>query len=277
MAAIGATLPRGEMSASPHLQKYFAQRMRRSTTSLLLWAVLVSGIVLLGGSALGTLTAEHTEVTATAVAETTTSQTSGGRRSRTVEQVPALRVEFEHAGERREDVVVAGDRVVGDRFPVFVDGETGEVRLAAPTVATATWVLLAVLTLVAGLWAWISFGGVLRTARLRAFDPEAATERFALAVNRITPVKLGKSEFLHVTGVVGASSATAPEHGAGQVVRLAALVDVLPPADRIPAQLDVRLVPDNGVVTMALVRGPGEDGWWAASVVPEETAQSRRA
>ncbi|ONI80232.1 hypothetical protein ALI22I_43400 [Saccharothrix sp. ALI-22-I] len=263
------------MSVSPFLQKYFAKRLRSSVVSLLLWAVLAGFTVYLGSSVVGTLTGDRAEVTATAVEETTTSQTTGSRRNRSIDQVRALRIEFEHDGQQRRETVVADQHDVGDTFPVYVDGEA--VALEKPSVATMTWVLLAVLLIAAVVWAWIAIAGLIRTSRLRGFDPESAAERFALTVQQISPRKSNKTIFLRVTGVVSGSNAANDQFAAGRVVTLESYDNTMPPANAFPAQLEARLLPGGGVLTTALVHTLGASDWWVATVSVDNIHPAPRA
>ncbi|MCC8251228.1 hypothetical protein [Saccharothrix luteola] len=262
------------MSVSPFSKKYFARKLRRSVVSLLLWAVVAGFTVYLGSSAAGTLTSDYTEVTATAVEETTTSQTTGARRNRSIDQVRALRIEFEHSGQQRRETVVADQRGVGDTFPVYVNDE--DVALERPTVDTMTWVLLAVLLLVTVVWAWTTISGIIRTSRLRGFDPESATERFAITVHQITPRKATKATFLRATGVVSDSNAANEQLTAGRTVTLESYDNTMPPANAFPSQLEVHLIPGGGVLTTALVHTPGAADWWVATVSVDNSHQAPR-
>lgn len=262
------------MSVSPFLKKYFARKLRRSVVSLLLWAVVAGFTVYVGSSTVDTLISDYPEVTATAVEETTTSQVTGSRRSRQIEQVRALRIEFEHGGRQHRETVVADQHDVGDTFTVYVVDEG--VVLQKPTVGVMSWVLLAILLLITVLWAWVTISGIIRTSRLRGFDPESATERFTMTVHQITPRKSNRTTFLRATGVVNGGNSANEQLAAGRTVTLESYDNTMPPANAFPAQLEARLLP-GGFVSTALVHTPGAADWWVATVAVDHTHQAPRA
>lgn len=252
------------MSASPFVQKYCAKKLRGVVRPLLGWLLVVGFTVFFGAGLVEDLSDTHTEVTVTATEETTSSQVTGSRRSKHVEQVPALWVEYSYEGREQRAKLIADGHGVGDTFTAYVNDRSGSVGLTRPEIGFWDWAIVMVPLLIALLWAWFMFRGIGRTVRLRRFDPESATERFTFVVREFMPRTVGRATYLHAIGEVAAGNAAHASLAPGQRIALESFPDTMPDPRFIPAQLEARVVYESALSTTLLVRAAGTAEWWAA-------------
>ncbi|MGB3444640.1 MAG: hypothetical protein WBA97_38360 [Actinophytocola sp.] len=253
------------MSTSPLVQKYCARKLRRVTVSVLVWVVALGFTVFLGNALVHKLSDSHTEVTVTATEETTKPRSTGSRRTRHIEQARALWVEYVYQGEQQRDKLIADEHNVGDTFTAYLNDRTNTLVLTESTTGFMDWLIPVALLLIVPTWGWFMFRSLGRTVRLRGFDPESATTRFALTVHKVTPRQGGKVAYLRATGVVTATTATDEALRAGKPITLESYANTMPPATRFPAQLDVREIPDGGLARTVLARATGTADWWVAT------------
>lgn len=258
------------MSASPFVQKYCAKKLRGVVRPLLGWLLVVGVTAYFGAGLVEDLSDTHTEVTVTAAEETTTSQVTGSRRSKHVEQVRALWVEYSYEGQEQRAKLIADEHGVGDTFTAYVNDRTGSVGLTRPEIGFWNWAIAVVPLLIALLWGWFMFRGIGRTIRLRRFDPESATERFTFVVREFGSRTLGKVTYLRAVGVVASGNAAHASLAAGQAVALESLPGTMPDARYMPAQLEARVVDESALSTTVLVRATGTTEWWAATTAAAE-------
>ena len=253
-----------------HLTTYTTSRIRLHV----LWAVvLVLGVGFWSLVFVGPVVAQATErtepVPAVAVEETMVMQTQGSRRSRHLEEVRALVVEFEFAGTQYRETIATDEEQLGD-VTVHLNTSTDRISFDAPEPIDFWgwfWGVAGGLVLVGGVIAYVR--SIADTVRLSRFDPSSRAPELALDVTgvnvRVVNQKKAatpKNAAIDIATVAASATATIP---VGTELVLTAQATAAPGVPQPGARLEAIFVKPGTKRGLAVVRFGADAPWWPVS------------
>ena len=253
-----------------HLTTYTKARVRFHV----LWAVvLVLGVGFWSLVFVGPVVEQATErtepVSAVAVEETTVMQTQGSRRSRHLEEVRALVVEFEYAGTQYRETLATDDDQLGD-VTVYLNTSTERVSFDAPEPIDFWgwfWGVAGGLVLAGGIIAYVrSIAGTVRLARFDASRaPEFAVEVTSTNVRVVNQKKAAtpKNTAIDISAVPASAIDGIP---AGRELVLTAQATAAPGVPQPGTRLEGVFVKAGATSGLAVVRFGADAAWWPVSI-----------
>lgn len=253
-----------------HLTTYTKSRIRLHV----LWAVvLVLGVGFWSLVFVGPVVAQATErtapVSAVAVEETTVMQTQGSRRSRHLEEVRAVVVEFEFAGTQYRETIATDEEQLGD-VTVHLNTSTDRVSFDAPEPIDFWgwfWGVAGGLVLAGGIVAYVrSIAGTVRLARFDASRaPEFAVDVTSTNVRVVNQKKAAtpKNTAIDISAVPASAIDGIP---AGRELVLTAQATAAPGVPQPGTRLEGLFVKPGATSGLAVVRFAADAAWWPVSI-----------